>query len=117
MFYGSTSEGTGWSQKELNDWKVKLLYRILFFIPRANQDNEKLYSQVKLWLLEVNDDGTPNREVALNKNKEPIFSAPNERNYGLWTDSSNILSPESLDPIESSYFEEMWDQTKKLSVD
>ena len=113
MFYGSTKEATDWNEKELNDWKVKLIEALLFFIPRGNRDNEKLYPQVRLWLLEVNDDGTPNREVALNENKEPIFSAPNERNYGLWTDSPTIFGTDSLEPIEQSYFEEMWQRVNK----
>jgi hypothetical protein len=51
MHYGSTEKFTDWDERELRSWKVRLLYLLLFFIPKANPDNEKLYPKVRKWLL------------------------------------------------------------------
>ncbi len=108
MYYGYTTLATGWSEKDMNDWKVRVIKAILFFIPRANLDNEKLYPKVEKWLLELDDEGVPQREIGVGENDTPLFSAPNDRNFGLWTDSNNTLSKEEVDLIDKAAFEEMW---------
>jgi hypothetical protein len=62
MRYGSTTKATSFGPP---DWRIKLIKAVLFFIPAANPDSEWLYPKVKRWILEVEDDGTPAREVAL----------------------------------------------------
>lgn len=50
MNYGFTKLATGWDEKEMNSLGVRLVKAILFFIPRANPDQEKLYPEVAKWL-------------------------------------------------------------------
>lgn len=108
MHYIRTIEATGWTSEQLDNWKTRLLYKLFFFIPRANPDNEPLYPLVKEWLLEIDDSGKSVREVALGENDAPIFCAPNERNWGLWTDSHDQLEPQAWPAVDKSYFEDMW---------
>jgi hypothetical protein len=110
MYYGSTNLATDWKTKDTEGWGVRLLRVLFIFIPRANKDNEKFYPLVKQWWLEVDDQGVPVREIGVDENGEPLFSAPNERNYGLWTDSNNTFSPEEMDVFEKEKFIAAWDK-------
>ena len=105
MYYGSTKLETNWPKTQKSNWKIRLLS---VFIPKADPDNELLYPLVDTWLLEVDDNGKPNREIGLDKQGVPIFSAPDHRNSGLWTDSPVTVDRENLVPIKRSYFEAMW---------
>ena len=49
MIYGITTEATDFTDELLSDWRVRLIKTILFFLPRANPDNERLYPRVKSW--------------------------------------------------------------------
>lgn len=108
MYYGSTKKFTDWDERELFSWKVRLLYLLLFFIPKANPDNEKLYPNVKKWLLEIDDTGQPVREIALDMNGAVLFISPSKRNYGFWTDTNAPVRQDELSPIEQDVFEELW---------
>jgi len=109
MFYGSTQEATDWSEEEMNDWRGRVIKALLFFIPRANPDIEKLYPLASTWLIEVDDDGWPQREIALDKNNNVLFCSPNERNRGFWTDMGSWQFAKSeLAPIKPEQFEELW---------
>jgi len=77
---------TNWTEKDLRGWKTRLLYLILFFIPKANPGNEKSYHLVDKWLLELDDNLVPQREVALDKNGKLQFVAPDDKNFGFWTE-------------------------------
>ena len=46
MNYGFTKLATGWDDRDMNIVGVRLIKAILFFIPRANPDQEKLYPHV-----------------------------------------------------------------------
>ena len=113
MNYGYTDLATDWNEKEMNSIAIRLIRTFLFFIPKANRDNEKLYPSVKKWFIEIDDQGLANREIGLDKNDVPILSAPNERNFGLWTDCDNVFKVKDLDISTKEKFEEMWLQVEK----
>jgi hypothetical protein len=114
MIYFSTKEATGWKEKDLKGWRVRLLYILLFFIPRANPDNEALYPKVATWLLEVDEAGIPKREIGLDSEGQPLFAAPDRRNYGLWTDNPDEpVNRSTMRPIDPAYFEGLWKRVAK----
>jgi hypothetical protein len=110
MRYGSTTLATNFRPP---DWKLKMIKTLLFFIPAANPHSERLYPQVKKWLVEVDDDGSPNREVALDSEGRALFCAPDGRDFGFWTDSNVTLAGDALDPITVEEFERRWAEVKK----
>jgi len=108
MKYISTTIGTDSGEK---GFLVKALMALLFFIPRANPDFEKLYNNVRLWWIEVDDkSGTPEREIGFDENNIPIVAAPFHDNYGLWTDSPVTFQDNNYDLIKSEDFEKVWNQ-------
>ena len=113
MYYGTTKLATDWNEKEITSWGVRIIKFLLFFVPRANSDQEKLYKKVKKWALEVNENGIPNREVALDEDDNVLFSSPNNRNTGFWTDSPNVFKKDELEPLDQSQFEKLWEKTKE----
>ena len=107
MYYGSTKPATD-GEIKLSNWKTQLLKTLLFFIPRANKDNEKYYHLVNSWWLEIDDQGYPIREIGLDSEGIPLFSAPNDRNFGFWTDSEKVFKQIEIDTIDKEKFEEAW---------
>jgi hypothetical protein len=89
MRYGSIIKATGFRAP---DWRMKLVTTALFFIPKANPDHEALFPKVKKWSLELSNEGTVLREVALDEEGAPLFRAPEAKNHGLWTDSNRKFS-------------------------
>ena len=89
-------------------WQVKLWRRLLFFVPRANPDNERLYRYVAKWYLELDDSGAPVREIGVASDGKPLFAAPDERNFGFWTDSSEVFEKDKLSLISADDFERLW---------
>lgn len=108
MNYGFTKLATGWDERDLNSVGVRLIKAILFFIPRANPDQEKLYPHVAKWLIEIDESGAPVREIGMDKDEPPLFAAPNNRNFGLWTDSDKRFAIEELEPSSKQEFESLW---------
>ena len=109
MHYGITTEGTDFTDKMMSDWRLRVLKAILFFVPRANPDNEPLYPQVKSWALELNDDGWPQREVALDSSGKPLFRAPDHRNTGFWPDmATRRFNPSELQGMSADEFNGLW---------
>lgn len=113
MYYGITKLATDFEEKDRNDWKVKLIRFIFFFIPMANPDNDKKLHLVEKWVLEVDDTGQPLREIALGESDEPLFSAPNDRNFGFWTDNTFLFKKDELEEIDKNYFETRWKQLNR----
>jgi hypothetical protein len=109
MFYGITTKATNFTHERLNDWRVRLLKAVLFFIPRANPDIESLYPLVKEWALELSEEGWPQREVGLDGIGEPLFGTPNNRNTGFWTDMAyKQFQRSELRAITEMEFEKLW---------
>jgi hypothetical protein len=109
MHYGSTNRATNFGP---DPWQVRILRLVLFFIPKANPDNEKLYRYVKKWYLELNDANVPLREIGLGEKGEPLFAAPDQRNYGFWADGSEPVDTEWLQPISADEFQRAWNAVK-----
>jgi hypothetical protein len=114
MYYGSTTRGTGFKPE---GWRRRLLRRLFFFLPRGNPDNEPLYPRVSRWLLEIDEDGHPFREIGMDEGGTPLFAAPNERNFGFFTDSDAKFAREDLQLVEREVFEKIWKAVKGESPD
>jgi hypothetical protein len=110
MFYGSTTLATNFTA---DSWQVRSLRLLLFFIPRANPDNERLYRFVKKWYLELNDSDVPVREIGIDSNGQPLFGAPDERNFGFWTDSTEKFPLDKINSISADEFEALWNEVQK----
>jgi hypothetical protein len=109
MRYGITTAATNFSEVTLNHWRVRLLKVVLFFIPRANPDTERLYPQVRQWALELSDDGWPQREIALGVSGDILFCTPNDRNTGFWPDMARRqFKEDELRTISPEEFHALW---------
>ncbi len=78
-----------------------------------NPDFDDLYPEVDSWVLEVDDDtNRTNREIGIDKEKEPIVLAPWGCNYGLWVDS--VVSMKQIEYTETTEeeFEKLWMRLK-----
>ena len=114
MFYGATTNATDFTDNALNSWKVRLVKTLLFFVPRANPDVERLYPLVKEWVLELSDDGWPQREVGLDQTGKPLFATPDGNNTGYWTDMAHQqFQHEELRQVSAEEFERFWSHVSK----
>jgi len=117
MRYGITTEATEFSAAALNGWRVRLFKSVLFFIPRANPDTECLYPQVKQWVLELSDDGWPQREIALDASGNVLFRTPNDRNTGFWPDMARKqFKEDELQVISADEFHSLWKTGGKVGA-
>ncbi|MBV6639416.1 MAG: hypothetical protein KI791_01805 [Cyclobacteriaceae bacterium] len=81
-------------------------------IPRANPDFDNLIDKVTFWLLEINKEGIPIREVGLGSSGKPLMIMPWNDNYGYWSDNNlklsdlkNLFSISELTEVE---FQNYW---------
>jgi len=112
MKYLRTVKATSWQKGE--PVKVKLLRKVLWFIPSPNRENEKKFHLLYKWLIEFDDDGFPVREIGIDKSGQPILASDTEDGtFGFWLDTnmkySDFLDSESsvIDNIE---FMDIWDK-------
>jgi len=109
MIYLSTTMATDWTEKE--PWQIKLLNKILFFIPKSNPGYDSKMHLVEKWLVEfTNEDGEliPWREIALDSFGDVVFAGPDKKNYGFWLDTNMKYEDFKGEPIEKSEFEKYW---------
>jgi|RhiMethySRZTD1v2_1073278.scaffolds.fasta_scaffold2868698_2 hypothetical protein len=114
MRYFSTTLGTNLKPA---DWRMKLVYALLWFIPRSNPDFEVHFSSIRRWYIEVDDSELPVREIGLDDNGTPITAGPWERNFGFWTDSGEPLPKDRLEEIDSAEFETVWQRFVRFRAD
>ncbi len=110
MTYGSTLLATDFRPY---GWQVRLWRAFLFFIPRASPEHERLYCHVRKWYLELDDSGVPVREIGLDVDGRPLFGAPDDRNFGFWTDSSDSFERDKLTAIPADEFERLWREVQR----
>lgn len=105
MHYGSTTEATDFAPQ---DRKARLVRAALWFIPSANPDFERMFPRVRKWFVEIDGSGRAQREVAAGDDGAPLFAAPDERNFGFWTDSDRTFAKAELAPLSALEFEQLW---------
>lgn len=110
MIYGSTVLATDFGP---DPWHARLLRLLLFFTPRANPDNEPMYPYVKRWYLELDDSVVPAREIGVDSEGKPLFGAPDKRNAGFWTDTTEKFKQAHLHPIPAEEFERLWHEVQR----
>lgn len=97
-----------------------------YFIPKANPDFDRLIDDVETWLIELNEEGIPEREIGFNSNGVPIMKMPWNKNYGYWTDNNLTADDfENLFEVKETnqvYFENYWNNYgglgfKRLTID
>ncbi|MCK5324978.1 MAG: hypothetical protein KAJ57_03185 [Woeseiaceae bacterium] len=113
MRYYSTTLGTNWPPP---DWKIRLIYTVFWFIPRANPDFERFLPDIKLWYLEVDDEFYPCREIGMDGNRDPVSAAPWGRNWGFWTDGPEKFDPAEATEIPQATFGKMWQTFQQLQT-
>ena len=75
-------------------------------LPDANPDYR--FDLLHEWLVEFDDEGLPGREVGLGADGEPVFSGPNDRNYGFWLDTHMTIDDFEGEPVDAEVFEVAW---------
>ena len=98
------------------DWRMKLIYTLLWFIPRSNPDFEAHVSQIRRWYVEVDEAGRPSREIGIDESGMPITAAPWQSNFGFWTDSAEPLPAERTEEIAEDVFLNMWQRFEDLQA-
>jgi hypothetical protein len=105
-----TQLATGWPEKE--PLVVKVMYKVLFFIPRANPDYDKRMHLVHEWWIEFDENGLPGREIGLDVTGKPVLAGPDDRNYGFWLDTNMQLKDftgnQGTDEVDAETFEARW---------
>lgn len=78
----------------------------------ANPDFENNKDNVRVWLVEFDEDNVPTREIGIDENNNVILKMPYKKNYGYWTDNEllyndfiNRFSAVKIDRLE---FEKNW---------
>ncbi len=96
----------------LLDSAIRILKKI---IPEANPDYEDRINEVKVWIVEIDEETNfPNREIGLDKKRNVIMTMPDERNYGYWTDNNlkkeDFESHFETEKIIEKEFNQLWDE-------
>ena len=79
-------------------------------VPKGSPDYDMHIQAVAFWLVEVDDEGWPAREIGFNAQQESILFAPTDRNMGLWTDSDRVFSCEQFESRNEFPFDATWDK-------
>ncbi len=77
-------------------------------VPQANPDYDHKIGTVNHWWLEVDDDGTPQREIGFDSNGKAIMAMPEGCNYGYITDSNVTFEDWDNDETVEASFEAQW---------
>jgi len=106
MRYLKTNKATGWPEKE--DFGVKLLRCLLFFVPEVNPGYNKKMHLIKEWWIEFDEEGLPGREIGVDVNGAPVLAGPSEKDYGFWCDTNMEYGDFEENQITQEDFETAW---------
>lgn len=88
-------------------WWCRILQKI---IPAANPDIERYYKHTRVWWLETDDAGVPQREIGFDADMNPIVVGPVGNNLGFLVDSSDDWSDSDEDSEQAAQgFEKAWE--------
>jgi len=104
------------SRDDEKSFGTQLLEKVLMILtkvtPTANPDFDCKIDEVEYWLVECDDDGIPEREIGLDKEKRVIMKMPFKDNCGYWTDNNLLLNDFKehfiVSEINKQTFEQMW---------
>lgn len=77
-------------------------------IDRLDPNPDYQYQLVREWLIEFGDDDLPFPEIGLNENGRPIFTGPDDRNYGFWLDTNMKYDGFKGEVVSPEIFEALW---------
>lgn len=95
-------------EKWIDGSSENLLLKVRAFFKSRKKDKK-----VEYWLLEVNKDGSINREIGVNDKGKIVSIAPYHANRGQWVDSKVSLNPDEYKSITEEEFIEKWKFAKK----
>ena len=95
---------------KLNWWEKGIIKFLSLIIPKANPDFDHLYTHVRLWWLELDENNMPQREIGFNENNVTIVGAPISNNYGFFTDSNESIESRDFKEMDSEQFINAWEQ-------
>jgi len=94
------------NEDEKIPWWAKLL---IWILPAANPDLETDIGKARIWWLEIDDEGSPQREIGFDIDGTPIVLGPIEGNFGYLIDASDDWSDSDADSLEAAKkFNQVW---------
>jgi len=112
MRFIATSLGTNFNPDASNTLLARVLRRI---IPQANPEFEQHYGNVRLWWVETDEVGTPQRELGFGQDGVVLVAGPWGENVGFWTDSSMVFASGEYEAIDPAAFEANWSRFEARS--
>jgi hypothetical protein len=86
-----------------------LVARVLkMLLPAANPELDGAYKWVCLWWIEIDDQGTPQREIGFDSAGSPVVAGPFGPNMGYWTDSPMTFEHGEYEAVSPDSFERVW---------
>ena len=79
-------------------------------LPQANPELEAIFPMVRLWWVEVDEQGVPQREVGFGESRSVVCIGPLQGNYGFWTDSPVVLNPTEYEAVPQEAFDRAYAQ-------
>jgi hypothetical protein len=97
------------SKKPLTWWFKIFSSIIRIIIPSEYPNLDNYWEQTKIWWLEIDRDGTPQREIGFDSQGQPIVIGPIGGNSGFLLDSCDNWKDSKEDSVEAAKkFEITW---------
>ncbi|MGJ5818633.1 hypothetical protein [Paludibaculum fermentans] len=104
-----TTLGTGpWPLTKPGPIERVLVRLLSATIPAANPDFDPLFENVRMWWVEIDPAGVPQRELGFDEQGQIIVAAPLGDNFGFFTDSNMTFSPNEHPTVLNASFESAW---------